>query len=68
MLQPEFKVDTARVRQLEMELLETRVLFTTTIDDYDIVSPYKVLITELYNYNPTAAGAGSQQRRGRSCF
>ena len=39
MLQPELEVDTARVRQLEMELLQTRVLYNTTIDDYDIVSP-----------------------------
>ena len=30
--------DSSKVRELETKLLETRMLYTTTIDDYDIVS------------------------------
>lgn len=34
-----------KVKELETKLLETRMLYTTTIDDYDIVSAqYKLIL------------------------
>lgn len=30
--------DKSKVKQLELELLETRMLYTTTLENYDVVS------------------------------
>lgn len=33
-------MDNSRVKELETQLLETRMLYTTSIEDYNVVSSY----------------------------
>jgi len=40
--------DSIKVKELETQLLETRMLYTTTLDDYNLVSWTTELATNFY--------------------